>query len=119
MGKKNTFRKNMRNKKRTRKNLKKRFKGGFNSIQLAGAIAVAGLLGKNKLVFIRKPESRGVNNRYEFILEGTRPRLVSNRSKIEISKGVYIAINNFNIYVGSTEDDILIQITGNDAVAER
>ena len=127
--KRSTFRKKRKTsqkKYRHKRTNKKIFKGGFNSAQLAGAIAVAGFYGMNKLVLIRKRGKIGEHgrmqggiNRYEIILNPNEPRPTLNRQQqIRIGRG-NLNIRNFDIYVGSENNNLLIQITGNEGVLER
>ena len=100
---------------KTHKN--KILKGGFSSAQFAGALAVAAVMDMDKIVLI--PKEGTSSKRYDFEIDANnRPKISSGRMVVPGTRG-NINIKNFNIFVGSTKSDLLIQIDGNDSVINR
>jgi hypothetical protein len=113
----------------------KMMKGGFNRAQFAGAFAVAAAMHMNKIVLIPIPGKRG--ERYDINLgEGyentntySRPIRVDNKGRrdgknkqkayFNNPKPVDLYVEDYDIYVGSTTDDVLIKMDGNKSVLER
>jgi hypothetical protein len=92
-------------------------KGGFNSIQFAGALAICSMLEMNKIVLLPKPNTK--SKRYEFIFDkDNKPNLSKDKFKVPGTSS-YINISNFFIFVGSTDSNVLIKIDGNDSVVNR
>jgi hypothetical protein len=89
------------------------FRGGFNRAQLKVAFIVMEALGKNKIVLLPKAKEK----RYDIVVDDHKNIKITNSkgfAKIKVSKGISVNIKNFHIYVGSTTDNELILINGND-----
>jgi len=113
------YKKISKNNKKHRKTFRNKiFKGGFNSAQFAGALAVAAAMGMNKIVLI--PNEAGTQSRrYDFEIDANnKPKLSAGRFTVPGTRST-INIRNFNIFVGSTTSDLLIQMEGNDSVIKR
>lgn len=95
------------------------FKGGFNTAQLAGALAMLVAVKMDKLVLIPKPEATS-SKRYDVVVEDVKgfPKLKSNKLMIPGTKS-NISIGNFNLYIGSTKNDLLIKVDGNESIINR
>lgn len=92
-------------------------KGGFNSNQFAGALAICSMLEMNKIVLLPKPNTK--SKRYEFIFDKyNKPNLSTDKFKVPGTTS-FINIKNFFIFVGSTDSNVLIKIEGNDSVVNR
>jgi hypothetical protein len=101
----------------------KKHRGGFNSAQLAGAIAVAAATGMNRIVLIPNEAGRAAgSSRYEFTLNPNSPptlRVRSGRQSLTVpGTSSTVNIKNFDIYIGSS-NDLLIKIAGNESVIGR
>jgi hypothetical protein len=119
----------------------KMMKGGFNNSDFAGAFAVAAAMDMNKVVLIPKPGRDGI--RYDVVLgEGyentntyNRPITVDTTGRRYDKKEkrmknkqmahfnnpeqVDLYIEDYDIYVGSTRDNVLIKMDGNKSVLNR
>ena len=113
----NTFSKN---RKKHNKSLRKKiFKGGFNTAQFAGALAVAAFLEMNKIVLI--PNAAGIvarSKRYDIEIDPDNKPIIRS-GKLQAGPRSTISIKNFDVYVGSTTSDLLIKIEGNNSVIDR
>lgn len=110
--------KNSKKQKRVRKTFRnKMLKGGFNQAQFTGAFAVAAVMGMDKVVLMPK---NNTSKRYDFVIDKDNKPTLSNHSRLNIpgTKST-IRVINFDIYIGSTTDNLLIKIDGNNSVINR
>jgi hypothetical protein len=113
----NTFTSKNRKKNKSLRN--KRFKGGFNAIQFAGALAVAAALDMDKIVLIPNVAGRAVKSkRYDIEIDQNNKPIIKS-GKLQTASRMRVNIKNFDIYVGSTTSDLLIKIEGNDSLIRR
>ena len=115
------YKKMSKNNKKHRKTHKNKIlKGGFNSAQFAGALAVAVAMDMDKIVLIPNEAGKSINSkRYDFEIDAdNRPKLSAGKLMVPGTRS-NINIKNFNIFVGSTKSDLLIQMEGNSSVISR
>ena len=115
------YKKMSKNNKKHRKTLRNKIlKGGFNSAQFAGALAVAVAMDMDKIVLIPNKAGKSAGSkRYDFEIDAdNRPKLSAGRLTVPGTRST-INIRNFDIFVGSTKNDLLIQMEGNDSVINR
>jgi hypothetical protein len=110
-----------KNRKKHNKSLRRKlFKGGFNTAQFAGALAVAAFLEMDKIVLIPNAAGRQARSkRYNIIINPDNTPKIINGSYLQAESKSRISIKNFDVYVGSTTSDLLIKIDGNDGVTNR
>jgi hypothetical protein len=106
---------------KSKKYQSKRYKGGFNSAQLAGALAVATALGMDRIVLI--PNANGVSarsQRQEIVHDPSNPLTIRRGQFDSVTiDGSRFNIKNFDIYVGSSGSSMLMRIQGNSSVVAR
>jgi len=93
----------------------KMMKGGFNQTQFTAAFAVAAAMHMDKVVLI--PNEKGIkarSKRYDFVIDKDNIPTLTNYKKNLIVPNTRskITVNNFDIYVGSTTDNLLIKMEG-------